>query len=153
VSASFCEPRFLVSLLQCPWSSKQLFAIELMDSRSKELVQTISERPYWFESCEEQHLSSAATNSVEEDWENWTGPTQYDPPSGASLPFTVIKDNTEGIAGIADLVFPANANTFLDIGGGRFNATGQWLKRQRKGAEYHVLDPFNRFVALHLFFV
>lgn len=115
-----------------------------MCTPAEEIIGRVAGRSYWFECSEDQQYSSAATNTVEQDWETWSGPTTYNPPEDSLLPFTAIKDNTEGISGVADLVFPSDAKLFLDVGGGRFHSVERWLKNQRKDSEYYVLDPFNR---------
>lgn len=81
-----------------------------------------------------QMFSSAASNSLEEDWRTWTSPPEYDG----------IPDNTEGIAAFADLPLPTSTRLLIDIGGGEFDSTRRWVENRHSQLEMVVVDPFKR---------
>merc|ERR1712129_329683 len=64
------------------------------------------------------------------------GTTLYEP----------VHDNTEAIAGVADLKIPPNTNLLVDVGGGDHDAVKNWLETNRGVQEALVLDPFTRSV-------
>lgn len=64
-------------------------------------------------------------------------------PFGRTL-FQAVHDNTEGIAGVADLKIPPDTNLLVDVGGGEFDATKTWLEANSSVQQALVLDPFAR---------
>ena len=81
-----------------------------------------------------QLLTSAASNSLEEDWSTWTAPPEYDG----------VPDNTEGIAAFADLPIPDTAHLLIDVGGGEFDASRRWVEHRHSRVRMLVVDPFKR---------
>ena len=98
---------------------------------------------YWFDSIQ-QHVSSVASNTVEENWSEWVKPTVYKTSHPSSLPYPDIVDNTEGIAGFHDLPIPNEPAILLDIGGGKSDSGMHWLNMKYPALIVHVIDPFAR---------
>ena len=116
---------------------------------------------HWFDGLQ-QRITSASTNSVDQDPSSWSGPAVYDPPTNIQLPFPSIPDNTEGIAGLEDLVrlgvlSPKRGATkdtgllVLNLGGGAFDGPATWLEiALGAGTVVLTADPFRRSEAHNL---
>jgi hypothetical protein len=52
-------------------------------------------------------------------------------------------DNTEGIGAFMDLEFPTETRLVIDVGGGRYDLTKEWLQKHYP-FQVEIIDPFNR---------
>lgn len=46
--------------------------------------------------------------------------------------------------GFADLSFPSSAKVLVDVGGGKFDASKQYVEKKYPGLKMYVVDPFGR---------
>jgi len=58
--------------------------------------------------------------------------------------FGIVHDNTESIAAFVDLQIPAGTSFLVDVGGGKFDSSADWVKKNKGVEEFLVLDPFMR---------
>lgn len=103
----------------------------------------------WFSAVNDrsQDLTSASTNTVDQDPSSYTGPTVYSYDGPPTLWHTLIADNTEGIAAFDTLVQNGEISTgsiVLNLGGGAFDGPSEWLRGQVEDVQILVADPFRR---------
>ena len=125
--------------LAAPTSTYSTMIQSLPLCHESDSLVSLKTKPIEDDSCLEwdantQQLTSAASNSLEEDWRTWMAPPEYDG----------VPDNTEGIAAFADLPFPDTARLLIDVGGGEFDATRHWVEHRYCQIKMLVVDPFKR---------
>lgn len=107
-------------------------------------------RGYWFEGvASSQSITSAATNSDDQDVQKYEGPTIYQDKHELALPYPPISDATEGIAAFESLfklgVFrDCEGAVVLNLGGGAFDHGPKWLEERVPTVKVLTADPFCR---------
>lgn len=126
--------------LICAWTVTSSFIRHFITTYTVSRMRKLN--GFIFEDNYSQEITSESTNSVEEDWKTWSSPKSYAPNCVGIYPH--ILDNTEGIAGFADLPIPRDSKLLVDIGGGKFDSSKLWLESKYPGMTVLVMDPFRR---------
>jgi hypothetical protein len=129
------------------WCAEVLRAIAgaLEGFALRRLASATPHGPWWLGL--KQSLDSAATNTVDIDPSQYTGPTIYHADTALPLPYPPIVDDTEAISGFVDLVnnqWVKPGDLVLNLGGGAFEGGPKWLAQQVPDVTVLTADPFRR---------
>jgi hypothetical protein len=100
-----------------------------------------SKQEAWFTYATTAEVTSSASNTIDSPDPT---PKTYTPAEGLDLPYTDIKDNTEGVPAFTDLPIPASARTLVDVGAGAFDHAKQWVEENTPITSYFPVDPYRR---------
>lgn len=129
--------------------SRTIGKVKSKSSLSPSSSSELSGGGYWFEGlASNQRITSASTNSDDQEAQKYEGPTVYQEKHELSLPYPSICDTTEGIAAFENLyklgVFRDCNGIVLNLGGGVFDHGPSWLEERVPAVKVLTADPFCR---------